>query len=98
MRQQLPRQPQGAGDAGDYHGDDKEGHDRDGSDEAGDGHRVYRHPHFRPGYRLNTQDCFMLHLAFVACILVRTGETSRCIRAFDQLVARIKKRSAERLV
>jgi len=33
------------------HGDDKEeGHDRDGSDEAGDGHRLYRHPHFRPGY------------------------------------------------
>ena len=49
---------EGAGDAGDYHGDDKEeGHDRDGSDEAGDGHRVYPHPHFRPGYQLNTQDC-----------------------------------------
>ena len=67
---------EGAGDAGDYHGDGKEeGHDRDGSDEAGDGHRVYRHPHFRPGYQLNTQDCFMLYCG----LLVRTGETSGCI-------------------
>ena len=59
-------------------GDDKEGHDRDGSDEAGDGHRVYPHPHFRPGYQLNTQDCFMLYCGLRG-LLVRTGETSCCI-------------------
>ena len=65
---------EGAGDAGDYHGDGIGGHDRDGSDEA----RCYRHPHFRPGYQSNTQDCLMLYCALRG-LVVRTGETSGCI-------------------
>ena len=82
------------GAEGTGHGDDKEeGHDRDGSDEAGDGHRVYRHPHFRPGYQLNTLDCFMLYCGLRGLPLSAYRRDERLYPcAFDQLVARIKKR------
>ena len=72
---------EGAGDAGDYHGDDKEeGHDRDGSDEAGDGHRTgTRTSALATSSTRRIASCCCCTVAFVACLLVRTGETSGCI-------------------